>query len=76
MCHTKNAPVKSIQLPLLTHTGTFCNGYTESYYILLQEYPSSSTSCHLVHTSYAHSANTLIHSVNVYTYTLKFRGLD
>jgi hypothetical protein len=54
--------------------GTFCNGFTESYYVLLQEYPSLSTSCHSVHTSYAYSSITLIHSVNVYTQTLKFRG--
>jgi hypothetical protein len=56
--------------------GTFCNGFTERYYLLLQEYPSSSTSWHSVYTPCAYSAITLIHSVNVYTYTLKFRGLN
>jgi hypothetical protein len=53
--------------------GTFCNGYKESYYVLLQEYPSSSTSCHSV---YAYSTVTLMKSVNRYTDTLKFPGLD
>jgi hypothetical protein len=56
--------------------GTFCNGYTESYYVLLQEYPSSNTSPNSVYTPYAYIAITLIHSVTVYTDTLKFRGLD
>jgi hypothetical protein len=56
--------------------GTFCNGYTESHYVLLQEYASSSTSCRSVYIPYAYNAITLIHSVNAYTDTLKFRGLD
>jgi hypothetical protein len=56
--------------------GTFCNAFTESYYVLLQEYPSSSTSCHSVYTPYAYSAITIIHAAKVYTYTPKFRGLD
>jgi hypothetical protein len=55
--------------------GTFCNGYTESHYVLLQGYPPKSTSCHSVYTPYAYSVITSILSVNVYTDTLKFRGL-
>jgi hypothetical protein len=43
--------------------GTFYNGFTESYYIVLQEYPSTKTSCHSVYTPYAYSAITLIHSI-------------
>jgi hypothetical protein len=53
--------------------GTFYNGFTESYYVVLQEYPSTKTSSHSVYTPYAYSAITLIHSINVYTYTLQFR---
>jgi hypothetical protein len=48
--------------------GTFYNGFTESYYVVLQEYPSTKTSCHSVYTPYAYSAITLIHSINVYIY--------
>jgi hypothetical protein len=77
MCHTKNALVKSNSVATLNPTRAhFFNGFTESYYVLLQEYPSSSTSCHSVYIPYAYSAMTLIRSVNVYTYTLKFLGLD
>jgi hypothetical protein len=55
--------------------GTF-EMVSQKVIIMLQEYPSSSTCCDSVYTPYAYSAITLIHSVNVYTDTLKFRGLD
>jgi hypothetical protein len=47
--------------------GTFYNSFTESYYMPLQEYPSSWTSCHAVYTPYACGAIPLILSINVYT---------
>jgi hypothetical protein len=53
--------------------GTFYNGFTESYYVVLQEYPSMKTSCHSVYTPFPYSAITFIHSINVNTYTLHFR---
>jgi hypothetical protein len=71
MCHTKNPLVKSDSLATLNPTWAHF-AITESYYVLLQEYPSTSTSCHSVYTPYAYSAITLIHSVNVYTDT-RFR---
>jgi hypothetical protein len=39
----------------------------------MEEYPSTKTSCHSVYTPYSYSAITLIHSINVYTYTPQFR---
>jgi hypothetical protein len=52
LCHTKNALIFKMKFTLhcQPHICTFYNGFTESYYVVLQEYPSSSPSCHSVYT--------------------------
>jgi hypothetical protein len=53
---------------------TFCNGFTESYYILLQGYPFSRSSCRSVYKPYAYSAITLIHYIYIHTPVSWLRG--
>jgi hypothetical protein len=42
--YTLSCVTPKMHLPFLTQHGHICNSFTESYYVLLQEYPSSSTS--------------------------------
>jgi hypothetical protein len=58
------------------HINTLCNRPTDKYHILLQEYPSSRTSCPSLYMPYAYRVITLSHSLNLCTCTLQICGLE
>jgi hypothetical protein len=57
---------------------TLSNGFAESYYVLRQEYPSTSTSCHSVYTLYTYSADSLSKCIYIHTQVswLRVKTLD
>jgi hypothetical protein len=77
MCHTNNVLVKSNSLATLNSTSTHfvMDSHQDITYCCMNIRPQGELRLSL-YTPYAYSANTLIHFLNVCTYTFGFRGLQ